>query len=208
MGYYTRVLTKQDDFPALDELAQFLRADHPNCRLSLEEGTEDEWESLLLSTNDEVEIAVIERLPVFNGSLGQDEIEEFIEETQDCKPESGVAWLHNFLAEVKTVYAFQHLVGADSEEGSAALHALRAFLWEGGNAIIQADLEGFTNEDGYHIVWQFADTVSGAWNMAVLQDETWHHFKMDLGDPDHREAFFRGEVPPDAASVQLARTKD
>ena len=208
MGYYTRVLSKQDDFPAFDELVQFLRVDHTNCKLSLEEGTEEEWESLLLSTDDEVEIAVLERNPVLNGSFGQGEIEEFIEETQDCKPETGVAWLHNFLAEVKTVYAFQHLVGADSEEGSAALHALRTFLWEGGNAIIQADLEGFTNEDGYHIVWQFADTVSGAWNMAVLQDETWHHFKMDLGDPDHREAFFRGEVPPDAASVHLARTKD
>ncbi|HEU5457411.1 MAG TPA: hypothetical protein VFU68_02215 [Terracidiphilus sp.] len=208
MGYYTRVLTKQDDFPALDELVQFLRADHPNSKLSLEEGTEEEWESLLLSTDDEVEIAVLERNAVVNGSLGQGEIEEFIEETQDCKPGTGVAWLHNFLAEVKTVYAFQHLVGADSEEGSTALHALRTFLWERGDAIIQADLEGFTNEDGYHIVWQFADTVSGAWNMAVLQDETWHHFKMDLGDPDHREAFFRGEVPPDAGSTQLAHTKD
>jgi hypothetical protein len=39
--------------------------------------------------------------------------------------------------------------------------------------------------------------------MAVLQDGTWHQFQMDLGDPDQREAFFRGEVPPDAASVQL-----
>jgi hypothetical protein len=39
--------------------------------------------------------------------------------------------------------------------------------------------------------------------MAVLQDGTWHHFKMDLGDPDHRAAFLRGEVPPDVASVQL-----
>ncbi|MGB6975466.1 MAG: hypothetical protein WBD67_12365 [Terracidiphilus sp.] len=208
MSYYTRVLTKQDDFPALDELAQFLRADHPHCKLSIEEGAEEEWESLLLSTDDEVEIALIERNSVFDGSLGQDQIADLLEDLHDCKPETGVAWLRNFLAEVQTVYAFQHLIGADSEEGSAALHALRTFLWEGGNAIIQADHEGFTNEDGYHIVWQFADTVSGAWNMAVLQDETWHHFKMDLGDPDHRDAFLRGEVPPDVASVQLARTKD
>ncbi|MGH9520799.1 MAG: hypothetical protein ACRD2D_14160, partial [Terriglobales bacterium] len=161
---------------------------------------------LLLSTHDEVEIALIERSPVFDGSLGQDQIADLLEDLHDCKPETGVAWLRNFLAEVQTVYAFQHLLGADSEEGSAALHALRNSLWEGGNAVIQADLEGFTNEDGYHIVWQFAYTVSGAWNMAVLQDDTWHHFKMDLGDPDHREAFLRGEVPPDVASVQLART--
>lgn len=207
MGYYTRVLSKRDDFPSFDELVEHLAADHPGCKLSIEEGMEDEWESLLLSTDDEVEIAVLERLPVEDGSSGQDEIADFIEDTQNCKPESGVEWLHEYLDEVKTVYSLQHLLGSETEEGSAALHALRTFLWERGEAIIQADQEGFSNEEGYHIVWQFADTVSGAWNMAVLQDGTWHHFKMDLGDPDHREAFFRGEVPPDVNTVQLANPK-
>src|SRR5206468_2973360 len=104
-----------------------------------------------------------------------------------------------FLAEVKTVYAFQHLQGSQTEEGGNALHALRAHLWERGDAILQADLEGFSNEEGYHIVWQFADSVSGPWKMAVLVEGSWQQFTMDLGDPDHREAFFNGEVPPDVS---------
>jgi len=203
VGYYTRVLSKYEDFPSFEELTQVVQGDHPSFKLSIEEGTEDAWESLLLSGDGEVEVAVLERFPVSDGSIGQDEITEFIEDSQDCKPESGVEWLHAFLDEVKTVYSFQHLVGSETEEGLAALHALRTFLWQRGESIIQADMEGFTNEEGYHIVWQFSDTVSGAWNMAVLQDGTWHQFQMDLGDPDQREAFFRGEVPPDAASVQL-----
>jgi hypothetical protein len=206
VSYYTRVLSKNEEFPSFEELAEFVRADHPSCKLTIEEDEEESWHTLLLSTDSEVEIALLERNAVSDGSIGQDEIADFIEDTADCKPDSGVAWLHEFLADVKTVYAFQHLLGSNSEEGSAAIHALRNFLWERGDAIIQADLEGFTNEEGYHIVWQFADTVSGAWNMAVLQEGTWHHFKMDLGDPDHREAFFRGEVPPDVASVQLSRS--
>ena len=78
-------------------------------------------------------------------------------------------------------------------EGSNALHALRSKLWERGDAIIQADGEGFTNEEGYHIVWQFSDSVSGPWNMGVLQDGVWRHFSMDLGDPDHRAAFLKGD---------------
>ena len=205
MGYYTRVLSKHDDYPSFDELNQFIRSEHPSCKLAVEEGSEDEWDSLLLSTEDDVEIAVLERNPVLDGSIGQDEIADFIEDTQDGRPESGVQWLREFLADVNTVYAFQHLQGSDTEEGGSALHALRAHLWERGESILQADLEGFTNEEGYHIVWQFSDTVSGPWNMAILQDGTWHHFKMDLGDPDQREAFLNGEVPPDAASVQLAR---
>ena len=203
MAYYTRVLTKQEDFPSFEELADLIRAEHPTCKLTIEEGDEEEWNTLLLSGDDEDEIALIERNPVIDGSIGQDEIADLLEETQDCKPESGVAWLHDYLVEVKTIYAFQHLLGADSEEGSAALHALRSALWERGEAIIQADLEGFTNEEGHHIVWQFSDSVSGPWSMAVLQEGSWHHFDMDLGDPDHREAFLNGEVPPDMSSVPL-----
>ena len=71
-------------------------------------------------------------------------------------------------------------------------------------AVIQADGEGFTNEEGFHIVWQFSDSVSGPWNMGVLQDGTWHHFKMDLGDPGHREAFLNGEMPDGLTAIQLS----
>jgi len=202
VGYYTRVLSKDAESAQFDELAEFVRTAHPDYRLTIEEGSDEEWDVLLLSGNDEVEVALLERNPVSNGSVGEDEIAEFIEETADCKPETGVAWLHEFLGEVKTIYAFQHLQGSETETGSNAMHALRTRLWERGNAIIQADNEGFTNEDGYHIVWQFSDSVSGPWNMGVLQDETWLHFEMDLGDPDHRAAFLNGEMPSDLSTIR------
>lgn len=208
MSYYTRVLSKDDEFPAFDELAQLIRDRHPEFKLTLESGEEEEWETLLLSGNDEVEVAVIERNPVEIGSVGQDEIADFQEELQGCKPESGVQWLVEYLAEVRTVYALQHLQGADTEEGGNVLHALRSALWERGDAIIQADNEGFTNEEGFHIVWQFSDSVSGPWNMGVYKDDLWHHFKMDLGDPDHRAAFLEGEVPDDLTAIQTSGPRD
>jgi len=201
MSYYTRVLSKDDEFPPFDELAQFIQDGHPYFKLTRESGDEEEWESLLLSSNDEVEVAVLERNPVFVGSLGQDEIAEFIDDIQDCKPKSGVQWLEDYLGSVKTVYAFQHLQGSETVGGSNALHALRSKLWERGDAILQADGEGFTNEEGYHILWQFSDSVSGPWNMAVLQDGVWRHFSMDLGDEDHRAAFMKGLVPGDLTSA-------
>jgi hypothetical protein len=202
LPYYTRVLSKDEAFPSFDELAQLIRDGHPDYNLAVEGGDDEDWETLLLVGNDEVEVAVIERNPVCNGSVGQDEIADFLEEIQDCKPTSGVNWLTEYLAEVKTVYAFQHLQGAATEDGGNALNALRSALWERGNAIIQADGEGFTNEDGYNIVWQFSDSVSGAWNMGVLHDGAWHHFKMDLGDPEHRAAFLAGEIPDDLTAIR------
>ena len=161
MSYYTRVLSKDEEFPPFDELALWIRAEHPDYKLSLEDGTEEEWESLLLSGNDDVEVALLERYPVADGSVGQDEISDLLEDLYDVKPDSGVAWLKEFLEEVKTLYAFQHLQGSETVDGSNALHAHRAQLCERGDAIIQADNEGFTNEEGFHIVWQFSDSVSG-----------------------------------------------
>ena len=61
--------------------------------------------------------------------------------------------------------------------------------------VVQADNEGFSNEEGYHILWQFSDDVSGEWWMAVLNDGQWQKFKMDLGNPAHRAAFTAGEIP-------------
>ncbi|MGA2559496.1 MAG: hypothetical protein ABSF17_07440 [Terracidiphilus sp.] len=204
MPYSTRVLSQEEDFPSFEDLAAFVRDGHPDCKLTLESGDAQDWESLLLATTDEVEIAVLERNPVDDGSTGQDEIADLLEDMQDCKPESSVQWLDGFLSEVKTVYTFQHLQGAETVDGGNALHALRSHLWERGDAILQADGEGFTNEEGYHILWQFSDDVSGPWNMGVYKDDLWHHFKMDLGDPGHRAAFLAGEVPDDLTGVHAA----
>jgi len=204
LPHNSRILSRDEDYPPFDQLAQLLRSQHPGFRLTIEEGAEEEWETLLLSSDDEVEVAIIERNPVFDGSLGQDQIADFLEDLQDCKPETGVQWLTDYLDQVKTVYAFQQLQGAETVEGSNALHALRSQLWERGDAILQADNEGFTNEDGYHIVWQFSDSVSGRWNMGVLQDDTWYHFEMDLGDPDHRAAFMNGEIPDDLSAIRAS----
>ena len=201
MGYYTRVLSKDEEIPSFEDLAQLIRAEHPEYQLTIEEGDEEGWDTLLLSGIDEVEVALIERNPVMDGSAGQDEIADFIEDVQDGRPKSGVQWLENYLASVKTVYAIRHLQGSETDEGSNALHAVRSALWERGDAIIQADGEGFTNEDGYHIVWQFSDSISGRWKMGVLQDGVWRHFSMDLGDPDHRAAFLKGTVPDDLTAV-------
>ena len=112
MGYYTRVLSKDEEFPSFEELARLVSDGHPDYRLSIEEGTEEEWEMLLLAGIDEVEVALIERNPVWDGSIGQDEVADFLEELQDCRPKSGVQWLENYLA-VKTIYAFQHLQGSE-----------------------------------------------------------------------------------------------
>lgn len=139
-----------------------------------------------------------ERQHAASPSLGADELAEFVDELEDGRPASSAEWLASFLPSVKAIYAFQHLSGSHVAKGDEALRAVKHHIWGRGDAIIQADLEGFTNEDGFHILWQFAEDVSGTWWMALLQDGAWVEFEMDLGDPAHREHFFAGRMPPGA----------
>jgi len=195
MGYYTRVLSKRSDAPTHEELERTLHAARPDVNLSIEEGAGANWTELVLSHRDGPDIAAIERNPVADGSLGAEEIAEFMEGVRDCRPATAVQWLVSYLPEVKTVYSFQHLSGTRERRGDEALRLVSEAIWARGQAILQADGEGFSNEDGYHILWQFSDGVSGPWWMAVLKDDQWVRFQMELGNREQREAFFDGRVP-------------
>jgi hypothetical protein len=195
MGYYTRVLTKRDEWPPHAELVAALRKVHSKAVLSCDENDPERWEALVLSHADGREIAAIERNPVSEGTLGGEEIAEFVEEIQTCKPATAVPWLTGFLRSVKVIYCFQHLSGTEIDNGAAALGAVSEAIWARGDAILQADGEGFSNEDEHHILWQFSDRVSGPWWMAVLQAGKWVPFKIDLGDTKQRAAFLEGHVP-------------
>jgi hypothetical protein len=163
--------------------------------LSLVDGEPADWTSLVLAHAKGPEIAAIERSPVTEGSLGSEELAEYMDEVQRCKPESAAIWLATFLKEVRVIYAFQHLSGTERGQGDEALCLVSEAVWARGDAILQADGEGFSNADGYHILWQFSDRVNGNWWMAVLQKGRWVSFEMDLGNQDHREAFLEGRVP-------------
>jgi hypothetical protein len=195
MGYYTRVLTKRDAGPSFDELVAALRAVHPRMVLACEDANSTLWETLLLSHPDGREIAAIEKNLVAPGTLGEDEVAEFIEAIGDCRPASAVPWLTSFLKSVKVIYAFQHLSGTEVGKGAEALGTVSEAIWARGDSIFQADGEGFSNEEGHHILWQFSDRVSGPWSMAVLQGDGWVSFQMDLGNAKHRAAFLEGRVP-------------
>ncbi len=96
---------------------------------------------------------------------------------------------------MKTIYAIETLEGITQKDGWGIVNSVRQAIVETVGGIAQADFQGFTNEQGFHILWQFKDEITGPWNMAVLKDGDWRTFQMDRADPDHRAAFQRGEVP-------------
>jgi hypothetical protein len=195
VGYYVRILSPSEGIPSVAKVKAALSKANLAATLTVEAGTDGNWTQIVLSHKSGPEIADIERNSALSTELVTAEIEEFLEEITECKPASAAAWLADYLPTVRTIYAFQLLSGTDVNKGWDIFGKVKESIFTQVGGIIQADGEGFSDEDGYHILWQFSDSVKGPWWMGVLKDDEWVHFQMDLGNKKHRAAFLRGEVP-------------
>lgn len=203
MGYYIRVLGTENPDIDVDELLDSLQADGLKANFALLQGeTPGKWTQLQVANEKGETIIQVERNPVTEGELGFDELEEFKEEIEDFKPASAVSWLQGFFKKVKVIYAFQLLNSAFDDNNYPIVSSIRSKIWNTTGGILQADNEGFSNEDGYHILWQFSDEVDGPWSCAVLTAfGQWQRFQMDLADEKQRADFMAGRVPAGAKKL-------
>lgn len=200
MGYYIRILGTQDPDIHLDELLDGLATEGLTAKLAFAEGdTPDKWTLLEVANQNGDALAQIERNPVVDGELGQEELDEYREELEDCKPTSAAKWLTSYFDRVKVIYAFQMLNAVFGDNNYDIVNSIRTKIWNRTGGIFQADGEGFSNEEGYHILWQFSDNVTGDWSCAVLNSfGDWETFLMDLGDKTQRKEFQDGKFPKKA----------
>lgn len=203
MGYYIRVLGTQDPDIHIDELIGALKIDGLFAKLECDPSEQpNKWTILNILNQDDEALSQIERNPIVEGELGQDELNEFREIIQDFKPLSAVKWLTSFFDKVKVIYAIQLLSPAFEGVNFDIVSSIKNKIWDKTLGIVQAENEGFTNEDGYHILWQFTDNVTGEWNCAVINSEgQWDMFSMDLGNMTQRQEFKNGNVPKTARQI-------
>lgn len=195
MASNIRVLAESDQRPSLAELRTVLG---PQVEVEVGQGGERQWSRLILRHKDGQEIALIERDPV-SGELGAQEIEKLLAEIDGARPARNAEWLRHYLTHVKMVYTMQPSSGTQVNDGMAAVLRTQAYFWKKFGGILQADGEGFSNREGYHVLWQFHGPQQGELEAAVMNDDgKWNRFVMDTGDPDHVAAFQRGEVPAGA----------
>jgi len=198
MPYYTRLFSKSSETASVDQL----RASLPNkFYVNVTSGPEARWKELIVTAIDGREVCLVERNECGRDDLAADEIEEFAEAQDDAEPRPAAKWIKSYLADCRSVYACQFLRAlSDGDLGevpSLVMWSIRRLV----GGIGQTDGEGFSNEEGYQVTWDFSDNVTGSWNMAVLvSPDQWQHFEMDLGDGAHRAAFRAGRVTDGAKS--------
>ncbi|HJT75347.1 MAG TPA: hypothetical protein VJ720_15030 [Chitinophaga sp.] len=200
MSYYIRILGTQNPDIHLDDILEALDKEGLTARLGvLRNESPEKWTRLELRNEKEKVLAVVERDIVKDGGMGKEELDEFRETILDFKPATAAKWLNGFFDRVEVIYAFQLLPIGMEEDNYPIITATQSYIWEKVKGILQADEEGFSNEDGYHILWQFPDDADGSWNCAVLNaNGKWENFCMELGDKAQQKEFKDGLVPTGA----------
>ncbi|MFA6210729.1 MAG: hypothetical protein WCT03_27720 [Candidatus Obscuribacterales bacterium] len=201
MGYYVRVLSTSSECVPLQDLRDILESRNLVARLDCTVDENGNWTDLVAFNSDDLEVTYLERNTVEHDSLGAEELAEFAESVGDYKPDSAVNWLLQTFKHIKTIYAFQILGGTYDENGWEVVDALRDCIIAQAPSINQADDEGFTNFHGDNILWQFADDVKDLCSLAVLKEDKWYQFEINLENIEHRTAFLDGKVPDGVEAV-------
>ena len=203
MSYFIRVLGTADPDIHPDHIKDALARQGLEAQLDVDDDDESAaWRVINVKRPDGLELVQIERNPVVAGRLGMAELTEFRGFIRLHQPVSAVEWLQRYFDGVKVIYAFEVLNAASADNNFEIVSAIRTAIWDRAGGILQNDNEGFTNEEGFHILWQFDDDATGDKYCAVLDEHgSWIRFRMDLGDPFQRMAFLGGELPQTAVRL-------
>ena len=195
-SYFIRLLCPRSEWVSAGAVRAALKRARLPIKLVTEAGTDNEWDTLTLEHRQGEMIASVERIPVTAQGAGAELVAALSASLKGVTPTSGANWVRAYLPTVKAIYSFEILDGTEHDRGWDSVYILQNLLQEKLGGIFQSDGEGFSNEEGSHITWQFDSGVAGPWKMAVLQGTRWQSFQMDLENRVQRRAFQEGRVPP------------
>jgi hypothetical protein len=209
MGYFIRLLTPSTHVPSLGQLQDDLdELGFDGVTFAVEDSDADDtkvaWRFLRVFDEDGYPVCDISRDVLGEGDMVQEELADFRAELKDALPKNAARWAREQLEQVKSIYAVQILAtDSDDDESEDSLPSVLLALLQGYlGGMIQGDGEGFSNDDGALVVWQFSDDAQGEWLAAVMDGQGgWTPFMMDIGEPAHRAAFREGRVPAGATLV-------
>lgn len=190
---------------SIDDIAMWMQQGMIDGEIESDaEITPGDWREMTLYL-DEGE-AVVDVLKLTAGSPQFDEaIEETVRGLLDApspiKPEKAVRWLCQYMKKVQVIYNFTPLGALDSELGWELFDTVWSRVKKEIPGIVYCQGEGFTNESGAQITYEFTSGLSGYVKAAVLADDSeegsdrWQEFLLDLASPEQKEAFEEGRVP-------------
>ena len=208
MPYYVDVLTPSSARFSIEEMRTKAKELLPEVDVVLNEGTEKEWEELIIWVSEDDAVCTISCTPFTKGESDDTDLGWMIWDIGRWQPGSGAEWLRKYLPSVTTTYRFRFLSRAYEGTDNRLTSTMINWIHEQRGGIVRADEEGYTNEYGHFILWQFSDGAKGRREFAVCrEDGSWDSFIMELGNPEHRAAFKAGRVPDGVEQFSGRRTE-
>jgi hypothetical protein len=202
MAYYIRHFGIRDKSVSHKELTRAIQAANLSGSVHVDSKENGQWTAITVFAAKKTPAAYIERCEVRPGSIGEKSIQEFQEEIDELKPESAGAWVGEYLDRVKVIYAVQLLEGIEHADAWPLLDVVQGALSDAAAGIMQADAEGFMNEMGEFITYDFPEGVDGMVRAAVLDAAgDWHAFDLDLANKKQRKAFRDGSFQAEIAAA-------
>jgi hypothetical protein len=198
MTYDVRLVSLSNHSVSIAQLQSLV----DDCRLEVVEDDGCNWSQVLVTSLAGDEICMLGRA----GKRGMArEIDWLLDDLRDRQPRSSAIWAANYLRSARALYGCSYLsFGLSSAHASVPSSLMWAIQTIVGGGILHAEGQGFSNEDGYQITWEFSDKVAGHRQMAVLGSSgRWHTFEMDLADARHRDTFRMGECPFGVEMLEL-----
>jgi hypothetical protein len=200
MGYRMRVYSRSEKVIPFERIEKFFEGDE--VALELTGGKRgSEWGQFLLNHPDGRHITLVNlERATSKRSNGARYLKDDIESARERQPAVNAEWVVEFLLGVKNIYSFQILDGVYQDDGWDYVRELQHLIRDDFDGILYAELEGYSNQDGMHLTWEFSENVTGKWNMALYdpKSQKWTTFTMQLGNRAHRAAFRAGQVPKGA----------
>ncbi len=196
-------LTPSREVSPASEWIEFVTEIGEDQRAELTAGTPKNWRQITIDYTDGSWSFDFERCAA--PRKVEKEIQLFREDLEGVEPTVNAQWVAKYLKRVKTVYLFRCSINAPDTNMELVREIIDSLRDDEPSGLLYAELEGWSNEDGYHITWEFTGRVSGEWWMAIRGKDVWTSFQMKLGNRKHREAFKAGKVP---AGLKTYKSKD
>jgi hypothetical protein len=189
---------------SVDKIAGWLQTAFIDGEIeSEEEDYPGAWTTLTLYLDNGEPVVEIEKYSERDERLKdtiQDTVRLLLDDKNQVKPASAVKWLCQFMSRVKVLYEFRPMQAIKTDAGWEIFNEVWTNLRESMQGIVHLDDEGFTNEDGAQITWEYSGEETGDLKVAVLNErgEEWIEYTIDLANQEHKALFMAGKAPDKA----------
>jgi hypothetical protein len=190
MSYYVRLLVK------LDKVIPFSEIKNQGKWIKLVSGKDMLWDRIEIREPEDSLVCILERHYLAPGRIAETPIPALKESLRGSFPLNAGEWIRDYFSDVKTIYTFQVFPESITGKGWQVLGRIQSLLHDWLVGIIQADREGYYNENGDFILWQMYEGASGAIQAATLDEKgRWISYRLSLNHPQAVARFKEG-LPP------------